>query len=611
MFSEFLTRVPPDSLPLRPEAAGFPPAGDPAWDDLPAGIRQEIDALIARCGALPWPPRPATGFLAFSRDGSRQADEQPYFLRRRKVCASLLACCTGAGQPEPLADEVWSVCEETSWVISAHNINPVPGAPEPAEFPLPDPDRPVLDLFATQTGMILAFTASLAGQQLDAVSPMIRQRIGREIRLRVLRPFLDREDFWWMGVVRQDLNNWTPWITANVLYCACLQPLPREELLRVLEKAMRILDRYLDVLPADGGCDEGPGYWNMAGGSLADCLEILEGVTGGALSFWQEEKIRNILAFPRHAALGRGWFANFADCDARPFLSGERMQFAGEKTGDSALAALGQAMRGSVADQIGDTPHLNRLLQMLFHPAGDPAPLPPPEDTWLPNLQWRILRRGRWTLCCKGGHNGENHNHNDVGSFMLYADGEPVIADAGNMTYTAVTFSPQRYTLWNVRSAYHNVPMIGGFEQAAGSAHAAEEVACLPDGLSLEMRRAYPEEAGILRCRRCFRLEADGLRVEDEILLQEPAPVTWVLMFRPMPRIWGRDVTAGPAAFTLPEGFTAEAEELPVTDDRMARSYPGSLWRVTVTAPPEAHHAWTLVLHDAGPKCTSKGEIPS
>ena len=80
------------------------------------------------------------------------------------------------------------------------------------------------------------------------------------------------------------------------------------------------------------------------------------------------------------------------------------------------------------------------------------------------------------TLAVKGGHNGEHHNHNDVGSFVVASDGVPVIVDAGRPTYTAQTFGPDRYAIWTMQSGWHNVPVIGGREQLPGAEHAARDV---------------------------------------------------------------------------------------------------------------------------------------
>ncbi|HEY6978921.1 MAG TPA: heparinase II/III family protein, partial [Chitinophagaceae bacterium] len=94
-----------------------------------------------------------------------------------------------------------------------------------------------------------------------------------------------------------------------------------------------------------------------------------------------------------------------------------------------------------------------------------------------------------------------SHNHNDVGDVMLYADGEPVIIDVGSGTYTAKTFSKDRYTLWYNSSAYHNVPLINDFQQEAGREFVAKNViynaAAARTELKMDIAAAYPAEAGI------------------------------------------------------------------------------------------------------------------
>ena len=377
----------------------------------------------------------------------------------------------------------------------------------------------------------------------------------------------------------------------------CVQE--RLRLCELLDRACRMLDRWLDVMPEDGGCDEGAGYWNMAGGALLDCLETLEQATQGRMTFWDQEKIRRIAAFPATMQLDNGWFVNFADCDARPFISGERLQYAGERLHDSALTAVGDALRQQPSCQISDTPLLRRLLQELFHPhAGKPSALErPPKDVWLPSLEVRMLERSGALLVAKGGHNGENHNHNDVGSFMLYLDGEPAVVDAGNLVYTAKTFSDERYTLWNTRSRNHNVPLIGQSEQQPGAALRAANARALPDGFSLEMAGAYGADAGVTTLERSLTLDHSGvLTLTDRILLTDEKPVCWVFMLRSRPDLHGSSASAGPLRITFPEGTRIAAEEIPMTDERMARSFPGSLWRLTCEDAPALRHdaAFTL-----------------
>ena len=479
-------------LPFRPL---FPAFRDrERWEAILPEHREQLLRMAADWRGRPWGQCTASRFMAFVRDGSRAAYEEPYFGRRRKLIAAALGCCVSGDLAglDDVIDGIWLICEETSWVISAHNGSSHEGMRPAAERPLPDITNPYIDLFAAQTAMILSIVCDLLGPELDAVTPLVRRRVALELERRILTPFMTRDDYWWMGFIRKDLCNWTPWIISNVMLTACYAVGDRLRLGDLLSRGCRMVDRWLDVMPQDGGCDEGAGYWNMAGGALLDCLDLLEHVSGGAMTFWQDEKLRNILSFPLRAQLPNGWYVNFADCDAHPSINGERLQRAGEVLGDDRLLSAGMAMRSDAESQIGDVPHLWRLMSLLFHAPHDaPATASVPRDVWLPDLQLRVYERQGMILVAKGGHNGESHNHNDVGSFMLYVDGEPVLVDAGNMTYTAKTFSDERYTLWNVRSLYLSQPIIGGCEQLPGREHRCDACERLEDGLLVSFPGAY------------------------------------------------------------------------------------------------------------------------
>ena len=92
----------------------YPPAEDrTAWEQIPAGYREEIRKMAAEYAKTDYPPRTMSGFLAFVRNGDRQADEKPYFTRRRKLCAAVMNCCAfpDAGMDDVM-DGIWLLCDD-------------------------------------------------------------------------------------------------------------------------------------------------------------------------------------------------------------------------------------------------------------------------------------------------------------------------------------------------------------------------------------------------------------------------------------------------------------------------------------------------------------------
>ncbi|MFN2155857.1 MAG: heparinase II/III family protein, partial [Anaerolineae bacterium] len=143
----------------------------------------------------------------------------------------------------------------------------------------------------------------------------------------------------------------------------------------------------------------------------------------------------------------------------------------------------------------------------------------------------------RGALCCRElcarsawrGHNAESHNHNDVGNFIVYVDGKPLVVDAGVETYSRKTFSPQRYEIWTMQSAYHSLlPTVDGIMQAPGGEFAARSVeyAADDDGaqFSLDIAGAYPQEAGIKTWARTIDFQrGEQVEIVDLYELATPA----------------------------------------------------------------------------------------
>lgn len=591
MFTEYLERNDLSKLLGKPGSyQPFPRRQDrAAWEGLHESVRQELIEWGDEANAG-YPMLTASQFLAYSRTGDRQVFEQPYFARRKLLIGATFAECVldDEAHLDAIIDGLWAICEESTWVVSAHNDAKHLMTPPVHERPLPDVNNPYIDLFAAQTSATLAWVLYFMEDKLDAVTPRIARRVRSEIERRIIQPFRTHDDFWWMGMIRKDMNNWTPWILSNILYTVLL--LERDEVRRcqTTARAMRMLDSYLAVMPMDGGCDEGAGYFNVAGASLLDCLEAVYEATNGQVSFYHEEHIRNIGTYPFKAHVSGPFYLNFADCDVKPTLDGMPIIRYGQRTGNDELVALGVAVRHLKGTRIRveDTPQMNRLLYGIFDPIPNVAPPKMPAYMEMPNLQVFAWRKNGLYAAIKGGNNGESHNHNDIGTFIVYADGQPMVVDMGNKLYTAKTFGPDRYTLDNTRSMNHNIPLIGDVEQQEGREYHAEVVAADENGAELILTNAYPAEAGARMISRSFALGEEGVRIRDIIELASAKDVTWVFMLRKEPVCKPGKVVFGDLVLTHDAALEQQVTEMPVTDVRLKKNFPGSLWRLALKASP-------------------------
>ena len=366
----------------------------------------------------------------------------------------------------------------------------------------------------------------------------------------------------------------------------------------LLARSMRMLDSYLAVMPKDGGCDEGAGYFNVAGSSLLDCLEAIYDATGGKVSFYHEEHIRNIGTYPVKAHIAGPYYLNFADCDCKPTINDMPLVRYGMRTGNMELAALGAAiheMNGGII-RVQDTPQMNRRLYGIFDQIPELPEISMPAYMEMPNLQVYAWRKGSIYAAIKGGCNGESHNHNDVGTFIVYVDGPPQVVDMGNMLYTAKTFGPERYTLPNTRSGNHNLPIIGDVEQQEGVQYCAEVIYADDTGAEFELAAAYPKEAGAMSIRRTFTPSETGVELHDTIALNEARDVTWVFLLREKPECSEGEAQFGPLVLRHDPALVQQVTEMPTTDVRLEKNFPGSLWRLALKAKSAAAHEQHFVI---------------
>ncbi|KRF43715.1 hypothetical protein ASG93_01995 [Paenibacillus sp. Soil787] len=587
------------------------------WDLIPSSIQKHWISKGETHLGFSWPAITAVDYMEYSKNGNVVRFQNKYEERRIALTSLVLAeCMEGAGRfTDQIMNGIWTICEESSWVIPAHMVISKASSSDC----IPNISDQYIDLFASETASLMATTHYLLQKPLDAVSPNICGRIRMEMKRRIFDPYLERNDLWWMGLqTNRKMNNWNPWINSNCLSAFLLLERSDERRYRAIEKVMRTLDRYIGDCSTDGGCDEGPVYWDRAGGALFDCLELFYEASQGKMNLYNEPLIKEIGRYLYRVHIDDTNFVNFADSSAKFEIAADIAYRYGFRIGDRQLIRLASSAYQTNKPPLSRWLTLHRMIPSFFLDdkiIGKKETPPFVRDAWLNSIQVMTAReqegssRGLY-LAVKGGHNDESHNHNDIGHFLVYSDGSPFLIDIGVETYTAKTFSLQRYEIWTMKSAYHNVPLVNGIQQQAGSAFKASEVSYRSEDelaqISMNIAGSYPQESGLGTWKRTFNFhrneEAYIEIVDDFELSQETDAIQLNLITPDMPQIenTGTILLRNAAGEQLRIDYDgsqliAYFEEITLTDEKLQVVWGEFLYRITLKAKfPVNASVWTM-----------------
>ncbi|HET8829073.1 MAG TPA: heparinase II/III family protein, partial [Pelobium sp.] len=362
-----------------------------------------------------------------------------------------------------------------------------------------DVEDPVVDLFAAETASVLAWTDYFVGNALDTTSKLLRPRITYEVKRRILDPIMIAKYNW---LKKPDVNNWVPWIMSNCITASLILEKDEKKRSELVYFAMKNTDKYINNLGEDGAVNEGPSYWFHAVGCTFDVLDLLESATNGKVSIYKEPIVQGMASYIYKMHISDNYFINVADASPQLNPDGLAIFRYGKSVGNEKMMAFGSwafHRKKPEALNIRGSNRSRKLFNILAKNECDayPSELPKVGDIWFPSIQLMSARSKGLFVASHGGHNAESHNHNDVGDFIVYAAGYPVIIDVGIGTYTAKTFSKDRYKIWNNSSGFHNLPIINGAQQNSGRAAEATEVKYQNSknatSLSMDISSAYPD----------------------------------------------------------------------------------------------------------------------
>jgi Heparinase II/III-like protein len=470
-----------------------------------------------------------TKFRLFIRNGDREHYQTPYFAKRTQLAALALRLFLGERtHKDAVQDYLWNICEESNWVLPAHEMRNV-------------------DLFAAETAFVLAEVLALLGEVLDGE---VRQRVRQEIEQRIFAPYLYhcKLETWYNGG-----NNWNGVCNSSIAATfLLLQPETMADGIRLALDSLRV---FLDTaFEQDGSSSEGVAYWHYGLINFVAFAEMLRARSQGRIDLLASEQMRKIAAYPAKMHLSGSWFASFSDCDEQVHFNPGILARLAERTGEKSLLAL-----LAPPAEPGSDWRLTMMLRNMLWWDGTQPEAASIGDAHLPQGGTVRFVAGRAdgpaiVFALKAGHNGENHNQNDVGSFIVHVDGENLLTDPGRGLYSRFYFGPQRYENVFANSYGHSVPRLftnGTAQlQAVGEQFRGElvEVGQQPADSSaagdvvkqatVEFAGAYPvrellsaqrkvtmvaegDDAGTIWLRDGFRFSAAGHEVEE-------AFVTWM-----------------------------------------------------------------------------------
>jgi hypothetical protein len=275
---------------------------------------------------------------------------------------------------------------------------------------------------------------------------------------RIVTPYLTKDHGW-------PKNNWQAVCNGCVAMTIIELGLSRV-FDTVKNKIVEGLKVFLDSYPDDGICLEGSLYWSYGFGYFVHAASMLRDYTNGEIDLFKSEKVKNISHFYEYAFVFGEYTVPFADAGHILYLNPGLVGFLHREYGTPLISKksatkYGYDLRWRFADMIR-----NFFWSEPFA-EDEEAKI----EKYFPDAQWYYNSKNSYVLVAKGGNNHEPHNHNDIGSFVIFANGKYIVDDLGWPEYDKGYFDPsKRYKNYICASSFgHSVPIVNSEGQLFGS----------------------------------------------------------------------------------------------------------------------------------------------
>lgn len=385
-----------------------------------------------------------------------------------------------------------------------------------------------IDLGARRFGSDLALAEVLLGEKLP---DELRKDIAENLQRRIIDNYLNTCN----GTEQTHLNwfrgtsNWNSVCTSGSTFVAIATSDDPDKRVAAIGSALNSMKIYLSGFGDDGYCSEGAGYWNYGFGHYLYLAQILYDYSEGRIDLFKAdnpEKLKNIGNFPEQYQIHKGICAPFSDGVSKVSNDGgfaynmSAIHFGANmpptskksKSHDSFSAAF-QLIEWDKMEGLSSTESIKQEL---------------PNYTYFDDFGMVISRGKQETplsIAIKAGHNAENHNHSDVGSYTVVLGNDIMSGDIGAPSYIAGAFSTDN----PARSSWgHPVPRIDNKLQSNGRAFAGEvshaDFSDNYDKIVMNLKAAYeiPSLKTLIRTMENDKSEQGTITITDQFSSTEP-----------------------------------------------------------------------------------------
>ena len=418
---------------------------------------------------------PYSYFKIYYETGSRVEYEQLYMKHRRRLW-HFLAMAMWEDDPtwiNEVCDSISAICGEPLWAFPAH-------VKADASY-LEMHDR--IDLFAAETAHALAETTYLLSERLPRT---IKELVHYNIDQRIVKPYL--REYYDYGPA-----NWSA-VCHGCVAMSFIELGLFDAFEQGKEFIVKGLNRFLESFADDGICQEGPLYWSYGFGHFTYAASMIREYTNGQIDLFKVDKMKNIASFYEHTFVAPTFTVPFADAGHLLYLNPGLISFLSKEFATAPICKRAAMKYGSDTRwRFGD------MVRNFFWGGELMDEYTPRYGTqFFDNAQWYVKRAAKYVIAAKGGHNKEPHNHNDVGSLVVYAGSQYVVDDLGWPEYDATYFNNQyRYTKYLCASSLgHSVPIVNGNAQIYGDKYKAEVIEHSDNQYKLALSQAYGLDTG-------------------------------------------------------------------------------------------------------------------